>query len=155
MNDWFRLQDEAAIPSPALLLFRERIEHNLRLMLEIAGDPARLRPHVKTHKLGQLVARQIELGITKFKSSTIAETEMCAAAGAPDVLLAFPVSGPNSARLCELARRFPKTRFSALTDSAQSIHDLSAAARAAGITLDVFLDIDCGMHRTGVMPGPD
>jgi D-serine deaminase-like pyridoxal phosphate-dependent protein len=155
MNDWFRLQDEAAIPSPALLLFRERIEHNLRLMIEIAGDPARLRPHVKTHKLGPLVARQVALGITKFKAATIAETEMCAAAGAPDVLLSFPASGPNCARLCELARKFPATKFSALTDSAQSIHDLGAAARAAGLTLDVFLDLDCGMHRTGVLPGPD
>ena len=155
MNDWFRLEDEAAIPSPALLLFRERIEHNLRRMIEIAGDPARLRPHVKTHKLGPLVARQIGLGITKFKTATIAETEMCAAASAPDVLLSFPVAGPNCARLCKLARRFPATKFSALTDSPESIRSLGAAARDAAITLDVFLDIDCGMHRTGVMPGPD
>jgi D-serine deaminase-like pyridoxal phosphate-dependent protein len=155
MNDWFRLENEDAIPSPALLLFRERIEHNLRLMIEIAGDPARLRPHVKTHKLGQLVARQMELGITKFKASTIAETEMCAAAGAPDVLLAFPQAGPNNARLCELARFFPATKFSAITDSAPGISALGAAARTAKITLDVFLDLDCGMHRTGVPPGPD
>src|SRR5437763_12800334 len=69
MNDWFQTPDEATIPSPALVLFRERIEHNFRLMLEIAGGPARLRPHVKTHKLGPLVRRQIELGITKFKSA--------------------------------------------------------------------------------------
>ena len=152
MNDWFRLHDEAAIPSPALLLFRERIEHNLRLMIEIAGGPARLRPHVKTHKLGPLVARQIELGITKFKASTIAEAEMCADAGAPDVLLAYPPVGPNVVRLCELARRFPRTHFSAVADNASTIRGLSVAARIAGVTLDVFLDIDCGMHRTGIAP---
>ena len=153
MNDWFRLQDEAAIPSPALLLFRERIEHNLRLMIEIAGGPARLRPHVKTHKLGPLVARQMELGITKFKTSTIAETEMCAAAGAPDVLLAFPQAGPGITRLCELVRRFPKTGFSVVADDSSNIRELRTAALAAGVTLGVFLDLDCGMHRTGIEPG--
>ena len=153
MNDWFRLHDESAIFSPALLLFRERIEHNLRLMIEIAGGPARLRPHVKTHKLGPLVARQIELGITKFKTSTIAETEMCAAAGAPDVLLAFPQAGPNIARLCELARRFPKTGLSVVADDPSIVRALSAAALAAGVTLGVLIDLDCGMHRTGIAPG--
>ena len=155
MNDWFRLPDESAIPSPALLLFRERIEHNLRLMIEIAGGPARLRPHVKTHKLGPLVARQIELGITKFKTSTIAETEMCAAAGSPDVLLAFPQAGPNIARLCELARRFPKTGFSVVADDPSAVRALSAAALAAGVTLGALIDLDCGMHRTGIAPGED
>ncbi len=153
MNDWFRLQDESAIPSPALLLFRDRIEHNLRLMIEIVGDPARLRPHVKTHKLGPLVARQIELGITKFKASTIAEAEMCAAAGAPDVLLAFPQAGPNVARLCELARKFPKTAISAVADDASNIRALRESAQATDVTLGVFLDLDCGMHRTGLAPG--
>ena len=153
MNDWFHLRDEAAIPSPALLLFRERIEHNLRLMIEIAGGPARLRPHVKTHKLGPLVARQMELGITKFKTSTIAETEMCAAAGAPDVLLAFPQTGPNVPRLCELARRFPETKFSVVADDSLNIRALGKNALAADVTLGVFIDLDCGMHRTGIAPG--
>lgn len=153
MNDWFRPTDEAAIPSPALLLFRERIEHNLRLMIEIAGNPARLRPHVKTHKLGPLVARQIELGITKFKAATIAETEMCAVAGAPDVLLAFPQAGPGITRLCELARHFPKTAFSVVADDPSAVRALSSAALAAGVTIGVFMDLDCGMHRTGIAPG--
>ena len=155
MNAWYSIADEANLPSPALVLFRERIEHNLQLMIQIAGDPARLRPHVKTHKLGPLVARQVELGITKFKASTIAETEMCAEAGAPDVLLAYPPAGPNITRLCELARRFPRTRFAAIADNPSTVRGLSVAARAAGITLDVFLDLDCGMHRTGIAPGPE
>ena len=59
--EWYQLANEAEVASPALLLFEERIESNLRLMIEIAGGPERLRPHVKTHKLGPLVKRQIEL----------------------------------------------------------------------------------------------
>jgi D-serine deaminase-like pyridoxal phosphate-dependent protein len=152
VNHWFQFPDETTIPSPSLVLFRERIEHNFRLMLEIAGGPARLRPHVKTHKLGPLVRRQIELGITKFKSATIAETEMCADAGAADVVFAFPPVGPAITRLCELARRFPSTRFSAVVDNSATTRGLSLAARDASITLDVLMDIDCGMHRTGIAP---
>jgi len=150
--DWFQLTNEAEIPSPALLIFEERVEANLRLMLQIAGGPERLRPHVKTHKLGPIVARQLALGIAKFKCATVAEAEMCAEAGAPDVLLAFPAVGPNVARLCSLAQHFPLTRFSALVDDATAIRALGVAAREAGLVLDVFLDLDCGMHRTGVLP---
>ena len=150
--DWFRLSNEGEVPSPALLIFEERVEANLRLMLEIAGGPARLRPHVKTHKLGPLVARQLALGITKFKCATIAEAEMCALAGAPDVLLAFAPVGPNIARFCQLLTAFPATHFSTIADDRDAIRALSAAASAARLTLDVLLDVDCGMHRTGVAP---
>ena len=62
-------------------------------------------------RLERIARQQVELGITKFKASTIAEAEVCATAGAADVLLAFPPAGPNLARLCELARQFPQTTF--------------------------------------------
>ncbi len=148
----FAIANEHDIPSPSLLIFRERIEANLASMLRIAGGPARLRPHVKTHKLAPIVRRQIELGITKFKAATIAEAEMCADAGAADVLFAFPPAGPNIVRLCELAAKFPQARFGAVADNAPAVRGLSVAARAAGVSIDVWLDIDCGMHRTGIAP---
>lgn len=154
-SGWYKVSNESEIASPALLIFTERVDANLQLMLKIAGSPARLRPHVKTHKLGQLVARQLALGITKFKTSTIAETEMCALENAPDVLLAFPPAGPNILRFCELVKRFPKTRLSVIADNASTIRGLGVAARAAGLTVNVFLDLDCGMGRTGVKPGAD
>ena len=93
---WARAAELSTIPSPSLLLGLEAIERNLQTMLSIAGSPARLRPHVKTHKLGWLVQRQIALGITSFKCATIAEAEMCAQAGAPDVLIAFQLVGPST-----------------------------------------------------------
>ena len=118
-------------------------------MISIAGGAARLRPHVKTHKLAPLVQRQIALGITKFKAATLAEAEMCALAAAPDVLLAYPLAGPSLALFCDLAMRYPDTHFSALVDNAPAIRGLSVAARVAGVTLNIFLDVDCGMGRTG------
>ena len=153
---WFHVENEAEIPSPGLLFFRERIEHNLQLMLKIAGgDPKRLRPHVKTHKCAPIIARQIELGITRFKASTIAETEMCAAEGAEDVMLAMPCVGPNAHRLAELAAKFPKTQFSSIADSEDTIRLLASAAQQHGVALGCFLELDCGMGRTGIVPGDE
>lgn len=151
---WFHVDNEAEIASPALLLYRERIEHNLKLMLEIVGgNPARLRPHVKTHKLLQVVQRQIELGITKFKCSTIAEVEMCAMAGAADVVLAMPCVGPGGHRLAALAKKYPQTQFAGIADDEETIRTLASAAQQHGVNLGVFLELDCGMGRTGIVPG--
>ena len=80
---------------------------------------------------------------------------MTAAAGAPDVMLAFPAVGPNIARVIELQRRFSGAKISVIADSEDAIRELGAAAERAGFTLDVLLDLDCGMHRTGVAPGDE
>jgi D-serine deaminase-like pyridoxal phosphate-dependent protein len=149
----FTVSNESDIASPALLLFSEKIDRNIARMLEIAGGASRLRPHVKTHKLEPLVGRQIAAGITKFKAATIAEAEMCANAGAPDVLIAYPPAGPAGQRLCQLMESFPQTRFSTIADNAAAIRGLSVSARAAGVTIDVYLDLDVGMGRTGIVPG--
>ncbi|MCX6836241.1 MAG: D-TA family PLP-dependent enzyme [Verrucomicrobia bacterium] len=152
---WFHVENEADIPSPALLFFRSRIEHNLQLMLKIAGDPQRLRPHVKTHKTAEIIAMQLKLGITQFKTSTIAESEMCAAVGAADVLLAMPCVGINAHRLAELALKFPDTQFSSIVDDVDTVRFLASAAQQHNVTLGVYLELDCGMSRTGIFPGDE
>ena len=70
--NWFEIQNAGDIPSPALLLFPERIEENVRRMISLAGTAERLRPHMKTHKLPELIRMQVRLGLTKFKCATIA-----------------------------------------------------------------------------------
>jgi D-serine deaminase-like pyridoxal phosphate-dependent protein len=150
--NWFEITNPNEVPSPALLLFHERVEANLREMLRIAGGPKRLRPHIKTHKLTELVRRQVELGITKFKCATIAEAEMAAQAGAADVLLAYQPVGPHIERLLELAVRNRGTAFGCLFDNAGSLGQLQQAAK--GYTrLKLFLDLDVGQGRTGIAPG--
>jgi D-serine deaminase-like pyridoxal phosphate-dependent protein len=155
MSDWFRLANEAEVPSPALLLHPDRIEENIRRMVRIAGDPARLRPHMKTHKLPEVIRLQLRHGITQFKCATIAEAEMTAAAGAADVLLAYPLVGPNLGRFLRLMRAFPRTRFATVADNEPVLEALSRAATAAGETMEVLLDVDAGMHRTGTAPGDE
>lgn len=150
---WYVVDDVGAIASPSLLVYPDRVRENIRRMIAVAGGTSRLRPHVKTHKLPQVVRMQLDAGITKFKAATIAEAEMTAAAGAPDVLLAYPPVGPNVARMMGLVHRFPGTTFSAIADDAAAVRALSAAAVSAGTTLGLLLDVDAGMHRSGIEPG--
>jgi len=152
---WMPIANPDDVPSPALLIHPDRVAENLRRMVARAGDAGRLRPHVKTHKLPQILALELAQGIRKFKAATIAEAEMCAAGGAPDVLFANQPVGPNIRRLLELQRKFPGTRFSCLADNVPTIAALGAAATAAAQTLDVLIDLDVGLHRTGIPPGPE
>ena len=149
--DWYRIDNAAEISSPSLLLWPDRVEHNIRRMLEwVDGHAERLRPHVKTYKMREVVKMQLEAGITRFKAATIAELEMTALAGAPDVLMAYQPVGPNIQRLSNLCRRFPDVSFSAIVDDPAALEVIGAAFHAAGQTLPLYVDIDCGMHRTGL-----
>ena len=58
--------------------YKELIKSNLAHMLSRAGGPARLRPHVKTHKTREIARMELEAGITKHKCATLAEAEMLA-----------------------------------------------------------------------------
>jgi len=151
---WARDADLSHSSSPALLLGAEAIRENLQRMLAIAGDPVKLRPHVKTHKQAWLVKEQLALNITRYKCATLAEAEMCALAGAPDVLIALQPVGPNVLRLLALQRAFPDTAFSTIADDAGVLHALAVAALAAGATIEVLIDLDIGQQRTGIKPGP-
>jgi D-serine deaminase-like pyridoxal phosphate-dependent protein len=154
-NDtWVQAKNIDEVPSPALLVYPDRIEENLHRMLRMAGDAARLRPHVKTHKMPELIRRQLRLGITKFKCATIAEADMTASCGAEDVLLAYQPVGPNATRMLRLVRQYPRTKFAAIADDEAVIRQLSDVFGDAGATLTLLLDLDCGMHRCGVEPGP-
>lgn len=154
-SHWYELRDPSTVTTPGLLVFPDRIAENIRRMIETGGGVERLRPHVKTHKLAEVVAMHLQAGITRFKTATIAETEMCAACGAPDVLLAYQPVGPNVERLIQLVRTFSGTQFSAIADDEGAIRAMSGAFARSGVSVEVLLDIDCGMHRTGVQPGAE
>ncbi|WP_009958455.1 D-TA family PLP-dependent enzyme [Verrucomicrobium spinosum] len=150
---WYAVENIDEIPSPSLLVYPDRIEENLRRMIAMVGDVQRLRPHMKTHKMPDVIKLHLALGITKFKCATIAEAEMTAEAGAKDILLAYPLVGPNIARFLKLKRQYPQTRFCAVADDADAARALSAAAGKEGVTVEVMLEVNCGMARTGIAPG--
>ncbi len=150
---WYAIANASEIASPTLLIYPDRVEENLKRMIRFAGDPSRLRPHVKTHKLPQIIAMKRQLGIDKFKTSTIAEAEMTAEAGGRDVLLAYQPVGPNAQRFARLITAFPETQFSTLVDNPTTLAELSSVAISAGVEMTVLVDLNVGMNRTGIAPG--
>ncbi|QDV31727.1 D-threonine aldolase [Planctopirus ephydatiae] len=141
-----------AIPSPALIIDLDAVRENLDHMLAVSGGPERLRPHCKTHKMLELSKLEVARGIRRHKAATFAEAEMLARAGATDVLLAYPLVGPNLRRAAEFRHRFPGTKLTVLADDALTLDAMSEMTSTAGITLDVLLDLNVGMNRTGIDP---
>lgn len=137
-----------SLASPALVIDEDRVRENIRRMVEaVGGETDRLRPHLKTHKMAEVIRLQLAAGIRKFKGATIAELELAGICEVPDVLLATQPVGPNLERLAQLRERFPGTAFSAICDDEGVLRALSA--RFTGQPLPVWIDLDCGMGRTG------
>ena len=152
MATWYQIKNSDKLPSPALLVFPERIKNNIKEMVRIAGNPDRLRPHVKTHKCREIVSLQQVAGIVKFKCATIAEAEMLAGCNAQDILLAYQPTGPNLGRFLELVKKYSTVAFSTLVDNTVTVDHLDRLATESGVSLQVFIDLDVGMHRTGIAP---
>jgi len=150
---WYLVNNADEVNSPALLVYPDRIEENIQKLIAIAGDTDRLRPHVKTHKMPEIIRLQMKAGINKFKCATISETEMVAQCGAADILLAMQPVGPNIGRFFRLKQQFSKSKISCIADSENIIIQLSDMARKTGLETHVWLDINNGMNRTGVVPG--
>ena len=152
-NHWYTIDNPDEVNSPSLLIYPERIEMNVKRMISIAGDPGMLRPHVKTHKMPEIVRLQIKHGIGKFKCATIAEAEMTAECGAKDILLAYQPVGPNIRRFFSLKKKYPDVKISCIADCGDVIKQLSENAVRNNVEASVWLDINVGMDRTGVTPG--
>ncbi|MBG6233842.1 D-serine deaminase-like pyridoxal phosphate-dependent protein [Pedobacter sp. CAN_A7] len=152
-SNWYELEDVANISSPGLVFYEDRIQQNINLLIGMIKDKSRLRPHVKTHKSVEVTKLLMAAGLQKFKCATIAEAEMLGSCEAPDVLLAYQPVGPNINRFMTLQERFPRTTYSCLIDNLETAKSISLLAKQNNTTVKVYIDINVGMNRTGVLPG--
>lgn len=150
---WYRISNENSIPSPALIVYPERIRENIRRTIDIAGNASRLWTHVKTHKMSEVVKLQTAAGIRKFKCATIAEAEMVASCGAESLILAMQPVGPGIKRFVDLSIRYPEVRIGCIADDEGTVRQIGETAVAAGTVADIWLDVNTGMNRTGIAPG--
>jgi D-serine deaminase-like pyridoxal phosphate-dependent protein len=141
--------------SPGLVVFRDLVTRNIEQMVSMAGDPARLRPHCKTHKMAEVVRLQLDRGVAKQKAATLAEVEMLARTGCRDILLAYGLIGPNIARAVRFLQAFPDVRFAATADHPRTVAELGAAVVAGGVSMELLVDINPGRDRTGLPAGDD
>lgn len=117
---WYSLNNPNQIDSPALLVYPDRIQQNIQEMIRIAGSPDRLFPHVKTHKMSEVIKMQIKAGITHFKCATIAEAEMLAKTNAKNILMAYQLNEPKALRFIQLIKQYPQIHFASLVDNMDS-----------------------------------
>ncbi len=155
MQPRYAIANPDEVLSPGLVVFEEILHENILRMVAISGDVGRLRPHCKTHKMVEVTRRQVGMGIVKHKCATFAEAEMLALGGARDVFLAYNVVGPNIERAVRFRQRFPDVRFSVAADHPEPVDALNDAMGRAGEHIHVFVDIDTGLQRTGLPPGPE
>jgi D-serine deaminase-like pyridoxal phosphate-dependent protein len=133
----------ADLQTPALLVEKAALEHNLRTMAE-ALPGARLRPHVKAHKTTGLAKLQRDAGHRGFTCATIREVEGMAAAGlGEDLLLANEVL--DARRLGAVAAT--GARVTLAVDS-----DITVDAAVAGGVREVVVDVNVGLPRCGCEP---
>ena len=152
-ESWFEIKNIDELDSPALVVFPDRVKHNIQLAIDMIGDVDRLRPHIKTNKSPEVAGLMLKAGITKFKCATIAEAEMLARCYAPDVLLAYQPLGPKLARFVSLIKKYPSTRFSCLTDNIDAAKEQATEFSSGNLIVPVFIDLNVGMNRTGITPG--
>ncbi len=154
-DPWFRIENENEVFSPSLLVYPDRIDSNISKMAGMAGDVSKLWPHVKTHKMPEIIRMQMNQGIFKFKCATISEAEMVARCGASDILLAFQPVGPAIERFFRLRQAFKKVNISCIADSEQILVQLSEMAIRYDAETQIWIDINVGMNRTGILPGEE
>ncbi|MBS1808480.1 MAG: alanine racemase [Acidobacteria bacterium] len=144
-DEAYRVTGIEAVMTPALLIYPEIIDANIKATLQLFnGDANRWRPHVKTSKLVFAMKKLVEQGVVNFKCATTLELQTAADAGATDILLAYPVVGANARRVCELAAAMPEKRISALVETAEQV------AAWQGSKVGLFIDVNAGMNRTGI-----
>lgn len=140
------------LPTPALLLDLDAFEANVAAMSRhCRGHRLALRPHGKTHKCPTIANALIRAGAVGACAAKISEAEVFAAHGVSGLLVTTPVVGKHKIeRAVALARKHGDTLF--LADHPANVHDLDAAAGAAGVILNVVIDLHVG-RKGGVRPG--
>ena len=133
------------------------MEANLDAMVGMVAERLSvdaLRPHLKTHKSERITRQQIDRGVVHFKASTMGEVAMAARAGAKSVLLAHQPVGEKMHAIAKLARQYPETSISVIVDDMEHARRLRdeylETMGDSQSSLQLMIDVDAGMHRTGI-----
>jgi len=139
------------VDTPALILDLDAFETNVKRLADAIPGRVRVRAHAKTHKCPEIGKRQIAAGAVGVCCQKVSEAEAMVDGGIGDVLVSNEVVGAGKLeRLAALAKR---VQIGVCVDDAGNVRDLEAAAKRAGARIDVYIELEVGMHRCGVAPG--
>ena len=147
---WYEVLDKDKISTPGLLISEKKIKSNIKSMIDISGDPNRLWPHIKTHKMPGIIDIQIKYGIKKFKCATIGELEMLSKFDIREILLSNQLTFEKLEKFIKIQKKYPKIRMSTLVDNSISLKNYSEIAEKYKTKINLWIDINNGMNRTGI-----
>ena len=138
------------LDTPCLMVDLDILEKNIRTMGDHAASfGKRLRPHAKTHKCSHLARMQMDAGAVGVCVAKLAEAEVLVQSGLKEVLITSPVvSDYKVRRLMDCLASAPELMV--VVDNAANARRLNDAAKQMGLKLNVLVDLDPGMGRTGV-----
>jgi D-serine deaminase-like pyridoxal phosphate-dependent protein len=138
------------LTTPALVLDLEAFERNIKAyqdQVNLHGLQA--RPHAKSHKCAEIARRQIAAGAVGVCTASLHEAEALARHGIGNILITSPVIGAGKLdrllRLLDLG-----VSVAVVVDDQERAASMAAATHQSGRVLDVLIDVDLGMGRTGV-----
>lgn len=140
------------LDTPCLVLDKQLLNANL-LMMQQHGQKhhVNIRPHCKTHKCSAIAQLQIDYGAIGVSVAKISEAEVLLEKNIPNVLITSPIITKNKiSRLVSCIEKSPSTMI--VVDSEENIHTLNHAGEQNKQTINVLVDIDPGIGRTGVNP---
>ncbi len=143
-----------SLNTPVLVIDRDALQRNIETMAQFARSKGMaLRPHAKTHKSVEIAKLQMAAGAVGVCCAKMGEAEALAEGGVNNILITSPVVTPQAIeRLVKLNGKISGLRV--VADNPDNVDALASAAQAAGKTLDIVVDIDPGIRRTGV-PSPE
>lgn len=143
----------SALATPALVVDLKSLGRNIQAMMaHCARTGVKLRPHAKTHKCAEIARRQIAAGAVGICCAKLGEAEALADAGIESILVTSPVVTRHAfTRVARLNARIKDLMV--VADSAHSVEGLASAVAGTGKVLKVLVDVDIGLHRTGIAPG--
>lgn len=140
------------IDTPALVVDLDVVERNIERYAKLARERGiKLRPHIKTHKSPYFAHMQLARGAQGVTVATLYEAEVMANAGITDILLAYPPIG--KAKLQRLAALLQRADVKVSLDSFAAAEPLSELAQALGKAIEIYIDVDTGLHRMGLPAG--
>ena len=144
------------IETPEFLVYEEMVQYNIDEIIRICGSAERIIPHVKTHKSTAVLKRQMASGLRSFKCATLREAELLLRNGVDEMIFAYPLIHPKKIqRFLSLKKKYSDASVKAIVGTPEHLEGLSEAIRREGMELDVYVDLDTGMRRTGVQPGQE
>lgn len=138
------------LPTPALLLNLDLFEKNLEKMADYTKAAGiHFRPHAKAHKSPEIARRQLTSGAIGISCATIKEAEVMVAENIAGVLITSPMAGANkTARLIQATKQ--QSTLMSVVDNLAHVKQLKEAAAEANVSLNLLIDVDPNLNRTGV-----